>query len=79
MPEKQALDRCQRRRRFHFHITLTASEAAFASELGDGNRSRGISLALATVRAWLQKEANYHERLEIKCAAERSYGAGADE
>jgi len=58
-------------RRQHFHVTLTASEAAFASELGDGNRSRGISLALATARAWLQKEANYHERLEIRQAAER--------
>jgi len=78
MPEKQALDRCQRRRRFHFHITLTASEAAFASELGDGNRSRGISLALATARMWLAERKENREYLEIKCAAERSYGAGAD-
>ena len=59
-------------RRQHFHVTLTASEAAFAGELGDGNRSRGISLALATARMWLQKEANYHERLEIRQAAERN-------
>ena len=79
MPEKQALDRRQRRRRFHFHITLTMSEAAFASELGDGNRSRGISLALATVRAWLAEQKENREYLEIKRAAERSYSAEADE
>ena len=78
MPEKQALDRRQRRRS-HFHITLTAFEVAFASELGDGNRSRGISLALATARMWLAERKENREYLEIKCAAERSYSAEADE
>ena len=77
MPEKQALDRRQRHR-FHFHITLTMSEAAFASEFGDGNRSRGISLALAAVRMWLAEQKETREYLEIKLAAERSYSAEAD-
>jgi len=56
-------------RRQHFHVTLTASEAAFAGELGDGNRSRGISLALAAVRMRLAEQKENREYLEIKLAA----------